>query len=379
MDIAVTLLAMLNFAVPVLLLAFLILLYIRYRQHKLVLVKEDNKSIAWVDLEERRVYQSHCYRIEYPKHFAFLSIWLHDLEIHHSLSYPRSVQVEAVSYIHPDLELSNEKTSFSKLGMLVREADSIKQIIPRSAVQEALLRRRRVECVPFPLYLYLDLKGVKTIVWDISHPLNEDPHGSSPVLVESELLTSQQVWRLRVVKDSHFSRVDGFLLRQPLPELVQSFVLPVRYSPVEARLPVAPDYIALNSSCPIDCFKRDSRCNNYELSWVFSVTSSVTEVEFDYQAVAGRSSQQTSVQYNIAAIRTLLRSAFTASDLWRLCQEQPTFQAVLPLFNRNASLEEMIDTLTEYCRVKSLVPELLKTVRAVNRKQYESHRPYTLK
>lgn len=79
-------------------------------------------------------------------------------------------------------------------------------------------------------------------------------------------------------------------------------------------------------------------------------------------------------QYNIAAIRNLLREAFTAQDLWRFCQERPAFQPVLLHFPFNATPAQMIDALTEYCRTQVLFDELLAEIRIANPRQYERYR-----
>jgi hypothetical protein len=34
-------------------------------------------------------------------------------------------------------------------------------------------------------------------------------------------------------------------------------------------------------------------------------------------------------EYNVAAVRGLLKDAFTAQDLWRFCQERPAVGATL--------------------------------------------------
>jgi hypothetical protein len=78
-------------------------------------------------------------------------------------------------------------------------------------------------------------------------------------------------------------------------------------------------------------------------------------------------------QYNTAAIRNLLRDAFTAQDLWRFCQERPNFQPVLVQFPYNPSPAQMIDVLTQYCQTQLLFDELLLAVREANPRQYERY------
>jgi LuxR family glucitol operon transcriptional activator len=74
--------------------------------------------------------------------------------------------------------------------------------------------------------------------------------------------------------------------------------------------------------------------------------------------------------YNIAAIRNLLKDAFTANTLWRFCQERADFQPVLFEIGRNAGLAEMIDVLLEHCRTEALFDELITAIREANPRQY---------
>lgn len=78
-------------------------------------------------------------------------------------------------------------------------------------------------------------------------------------------------------------------------------------------------------------------------------------------------------QYNIAAIRSLLKNAFTAQDLWRFCQERPDFQPVLVHFPYNATLAQMTDALIQYCQTQLLFDELLLEVQKANPRQYERY------
>lgn len=66
--------------------------------------------------------------------------------------------------------------------------------------------------------------------------------------------------------------------------------------------------------------------------------------------------------YDIAAIRSLLRDTFTADDLWRFCHERPVFKPIHGHFERNPSLEVMIDVLIEYCEKRRLLDELISEV-----------------
>ena len=46
-------------------------------------------------------------------------------------------------------------------------------------------------------------------------------------------------------------------------------------------------------------------------------------------------------QYNIAAIRNLIRDAFTAKELWRFCQDRPAFRPVLVHFGPSFSFADL--------------------------------------
>jgi hypothetical protein len=75
-------------------------------------------------------------------------------------------------------------------------------------------------------------------------------------------------------------------------------------------------------------------------------------------------------QYNLVAIRNLLRDAFTADTLWRFCQDRADFRQVLFEIGRNAGLAEMIDVLLEHCRTQLLFDDIFSAVREVNPRQY---------
>lgn len=78
-------------------------------------------------------------------------------------------------------------------------------------------------------------------------------------------------------------------------------------------------------------------------------------------------------QYDLSAVRELLRQAFTADELWRFCQERPPFQRLIDRFGRNASLENMIDDLIEHACTRALMAELLGEVEAYNPGQFARH------
>jgi LuxR family glucitol operon transcriptional activator len=77
--------------------------------------------------------------------------------------------------------------------------------------------------------------------------------------------------------------------------------------------------------------------------------------------------------YNIAAVRSLLKAAFTAETLWRVCQDRADFRPVLFEIGRNAGLAEMIDVLLEYCRTQLLFDKLIAVIRETNPGQYQRY------
>lgn len=83
--------------------------------------------------------------------------------------------------------------------------------------------------------------------------------------------------------------------------------------------------------------------------------------------------------YNIAAIRQLLRAAFTAEDLKRFCYDRTTFHFILDHFGLGFSFVQVIDVVLEQCRKHGLFPHLLADIRQINPRQYERHGPYVLK
>jgi hypothetical protein len=78
-------------------------------------------------------------------------------------------------------------------------------------------------------------------------------------------------------------------------------------------------------------------------------------------------------EYNLAAIRTLLRDAFTDRELQRFCHDRPQFHPILSQLGANASLEETIDAVITYCEKRLLFPELLSEIEECNPRQYRRH------
>jgi hypothetical protein len=85
-------------------------------------------------------------------------------------------------------------------------------------------------------------------------------------------------------------------------------------------------------------------------------------------------SLETGVQYDISAVRNLMRASFTAQDLQRFCRDSPTFRPMLSHFALNPSLEDMIDVLVERSQRQDLLPELLAGIEQANPRQYDKHR-----
>jgi hypothetical protein len=78
-------------------------------------------------------------------------------------------------------------------------------------------------------------------------------------------------------------------------------------------------------------------------------------------------------EYNLAAIRSLIRDAFEARELRRFCQDRPTFRPLLSRFGPGFSFEEMIDAVIDYCKTRLLFPELLAEIRKYNPRQYDRY------
>lgn len=77
--------------------------------------------------------------------------------------------------------------------------------------------------------------------------------------------------------------------------------------------------------------------------------------------------------YDTAAIRSLLRAAFTAADLRRFCHDRPVFRFIVSKFGPAFSFEDMIETVIEQCEKQALFPDLLAAIREHNPRQYERY------
>ena len=75
-------------------------------------------------------------------------------------------------------------------------------------------------------------------------------------------------------------------------------------------------------------------------------------------------------RYNLAEIRRLLLSAFTAPELRRFCQDRPAFRPIVDRFGEGHGLDEMVDEVIDYCETRLLWAELLAAVKEENPRQY---------
>jgi len=91
------------------------------------------------------------------------------------------------------------------------------------------------------------------------------------------------------------------------------------------------------------------------------------------QALGAAGAGVAGVQPSAAAVRNLVRNAFTDRELRRFCQDHPLFAPNVARFGSGSSLEEMADVLIEYCHMRLLLPELLRGIRDHNPRQYQRY------
>lgn len=266
-----------EYGIPSLLvLALLAVIVIWILRQRVRLELNESASSYLVNLETNRVYRSIVYDVNYPERLPFLALLLYDLTIEYTLNLPRAVQVEQVSYIHPDHDPMDEPTPFSQLGKLIVDHESIVQVVPRATTQVALASREPlVSLLPF----YRKPKGVKTIVMEISYPL-EGRH-EEIIEVESEIDSSSHVLRFVLHKNEHVDKIQQYSLEYELPECIKGFKLPPTCPP-EARLPTQPEDILVVASRPIDQFDPDVPSQSNTLNWRFDVIQETTEIRFGY-------------------------------------------------------------------------------------------------
>lgn len=80
--------------------------------------------------------------------------------------------------------------------------------------------------------------------------------------------------------------------------------------------------------------------------------------------------------YNISGIRKLFVAAFTVEDLKRFCRDRPALESITTRSSPNASLQDMVDEVIDYCSTQDLFHELLTEVRHANSRQYARFYPY---
>jgi hypothetical protein len=78
--------------------------------------------------------------------------------------------------------------------------------------------------------------------------------------------------------------------------------------------------------------------------------------------------------YNIAAIRELLREAFTAAELRRFCQDRSPFSPICYNFGDKYNLNDMVDEVLAYCGQHLLWDELLAEVKRIRGRQYRRYK-----
>jgi formylglycine-generating enzyme required for sulfatase activity len=107
----------------------------------------------------------------------------------------------------------------------------------------------------------------------------------------------------------------------------------------------------------------------------------VADVEQLWQAIRIRHAERPLLEedetrpdeYDLAAVRSLLREAFTADDLRRFCQDRPGFRFLVRHFGPKFSFEDMIEAVIEQCRVRAMLPDLLAALQDYNPRQYQAH------
>jgi hypothetical protein len=87
------------------------------------------------------------------------------------------------------------------------------------------------------------------------------------------------------------------------------------------------------------------------------------------------SSQMGQKDYNISAVRALLRSAFTSEGLWRFCEDRPLFRPICLHFNSSLSVARAVDATLTYCRTHAIVDDLVNEIKTMRPRQYERFRP----
>jgi hypothetical protein len=80
-------------------------------------------------------------------------------------------------------------------------------------------------------------------------------------------------------------------------------------------------------------------------------------------------------EYNLAAIRQLLLAAFTAEELRRFLQDRPMFRPIVARFGPGHGFEDMVDRVIDYCETRLIWPKFLTEARQVNPNQFSTFEP----
>lgn len=280
-DLVVALGERLNVPTWVLLFSLIVLIFctalVWLLRHKVKLELDEDAGSFWVHFETGRGYRSIVYKLKYPRPFTSFPFWLHDLEIEYDLRIPRAVQIEQVSYLHPDQDPLDEPTPFSRLGKLVIDHQRVLQVIPKAVAREVLVSHESV--LPF-FPVLKKLRGVTTVVMDISYPRGANL-ADEVAQIEADILPDEHALRFVIHKDERVAKIQQYRLEYELPDFIRSFDLPPECPP-EARLPTRPEDISIVSACAIDRFDRESPNEKNKLDWRFDVTQTTTQIRLRY-------------------------------------------------------------------------------------------------
>jgi len=117
---------------------------------------------------------------------------------------------------------------------------------------------------------------------DIWYPLEEMREDLGELVEVEDDPSADGILRFVIRKKEHLKKVYGYRLRYQLPRSVKSFDPRVEYQPLEARLPVRPQDMSVISTCPLDCFDRDTPAQGHELDWMFDISHDAIEVRLRY-------------------------------------------------------------------------------------------------
>jgi hypothetical protein len=182
------------------------------------------------------------------------------------------------------------------------------------------------------------------------------------LLAEAAVL-SQQADRMSLENGQHRMRIQEERYRQAL-EIVEGRNPDLAYQDRMVYAEKLVDPLERITSSPIMI----SEVHKPIMEFPFLVGQNSFSEVLDMEQAAGQANAPQS--YNIAAIRRLLRDAFTPEELRRFCQDHPTFQPIVANLGPGYSLNDMIDQVIEYCRTHLLFGALLAAIKAYNPRQY---------